>query len=483
MTLLSNFLVGGVFTVTNVLTINTSVGATLNVSGQLAVNNSTSGTANVVLIGGSWTGDTINRINNNLDINGNVTISGNVSYGTGTITYVSGTVTSTGSTLNIAVSCTLNTNGMAWNNIVTPSGTPVITLTSNLLLNGTLTNQANTTINRTTTESLYIYGSLNMNLGLSGTAAVYLMGGTWFGNSTLSNNLFINGNVTISGAVTYSGASLTYLSGDVNTSGSTVTFGGTTTITSGAIEWWNVTHSIFATIKTLVGDMIVRGQFFNNSNNGVINRTTNEKVIIYGSLNVGSSFILDGTAPFYLSGGTWFGTSLVVSNLFIDGDITISGSVSKINGTITYLSGRVRVSNATLNLFQTIGIRGRIDKIPFTSVVIAAGSNISFDYFFSGTPSRACLVSSTGANYNISFTDGFEKIARNVSITGASIARSQQLLVISNSRFNTNRQTNGSGIRYINQSPNGAPKGAASAIDTMTVPALGLVSDPCFQIL
>ena len=37
-----------------------------------------------------------------------------------------------------------------------------------------------------------------------------------------------------------------------------------------------------------------------------------------------------------------------------------------------------------------------------------------------------------------------------------------------------------SGIRYINQSPNGIAKNAPSIVNTMTSPALGLAADPCF---
>jgi hypothetical protein len=101
------------------------------------------------------------------------------------------------------------------------------------------------------------------------------------------------------------------------------------------------------------------------------------------------------------------------------------------------------------------------------------------DRFFSGTPSQVCAVSSTGANYTITFTDGFEKIAHNVAVSGATITNRGQLLLTRNPRFTTNRGTN-IGIRYINQSPNGFPKGSPMITDTMTVPALGLVSDPNF---
>ena len=477
--LLSNLTANGLINIGQSAPINSTSSETVTAAGGLTVSTPLLGTAKIILTGGTWSGGS--RIANNLDINGNITISGTVQISNGTVTYVSGTVTTTGSTLSIQYSTpTLNTNGITWNNVSIQGNT--ITLTSNFSMSGlfTIVGSGATAINTSNSSTFTTSGGMTLNAALSGTAKIILTGGTWSGAGQLSNILDINGNVTISGSVTYGGSALTYLSGAVNTSGSTVNFSGTTTITSGAIQWWNVTHSTFSANKTLVGDMIVRGLFFNNSNGGLINKTTNEKVVIYGGLNVGS-VILDGTAPFYISGGSWFGTSNVSVPLVIDGDITISGSVAKINTTLTYLSGRVTVSNAVLNLSQTIGIRGRIDKIPFTSVVISAGANISFDYFFSGIPSRICTVSSTGANYNVSFTDGFEKIARNVAITGATVAKPLQLIVINNPKFNTNRGTNSQGIRYVNQSPNGSPKGAPSAIDTMTVPALGLVGDPCFQ--
>jgi hypothetical protein len=116
-TLLSDLDILGTTTITAAQTINSS-GPTLNTAG-IAVNNITTGTAKVVLTGGTWSGTSVNGIANNVDINGNVTISGTVYYRTGTLTYVSGTVTTTGSTLQISLSCTLDTDGMIWNNVTT----------------------------------------------------------------------------------------------------------------------------------------------------------------------------------------------------------------------------------------------------------------------------------------------------------------------------------------------------------------------------
>jgi hypothetical protein len=59
------------------------------------------------------------------------------------LTYTAGTVVTTGSTLNIAASTTLATNGMSWNNI-TPTNAITLTLTNTLVANGTLTLSSNT---------------------------------------------------------------------------------------------------------------------------------------------------------------------------------------------------------------------------------------------------------------------------------------------------------------------------------------------------
>jgi hypothetical protein len=736
MTLLSNFSAGGVFTVTNVLTINTSVSATLIVFGQLAVNNNISGTAKIVLTGGSWTGNVTNRINNNLDINGNVTVSGSVSYGTGTITYVSGTLTSTGSTLNIQTSCTLNTSGMAWNNIITVASNPTITLTSNLLLNGTFTNQVNTTINRTTAETIttnglslqnqlqgtadfyiiggsissasgvysmtmniyingnvsiigaqqfnltnrlfsYISGTVNVTIssvgfssctlntsgitwsnvtlggtttltssitiggalnagasmvinkttnetvsanGLtinnagSGTADIYLTGGTWSGNNGFSNNLFINGNATISGGVQKSGGTITYVSGTVTVAGSTLVITGSCTLNTSGMAWDGFNTNVSVKTITLTSNLLING-VFSTSTTGTttFNKTTTETVTCAGGMNgFNVNSVIAGTADFYLTGGTWGpnyfvvyvnvfingnctisyavfglktltylsgsvtctgtflpfnctldtqginwnaieitnpGTILLKSNLNIDGvfrlwythnftrlsnqvincnggltgnpggisygfsiipDLYINGGVFDnngsfysgsiyLNGNVTilntiflgsggaftptsliYLSGKPNVSSARLYVGVGINTLINMDKVPFRTVTLLQNITVTMNTFFAGTPSQPCSISTTGTPSAIAFQDGFEKIGKFVNLSGIFISRPNQLLIITNPRFNTNRSTN-FGIRYYNQSPNGAPKGAPSIADTMTVPALGLVNDPCFQ--
>ena len=155
------------------------------------------------------------------------------------------------------------------------------------------------------------------------------------------------------------------------------------------------------------------------------------------------------------------------------------------NAVITYVKGNIDALNATLVCPNNAQLYN-FGKINFREVTVGSGFTLTMNEFFNGTPSISCNIRigrSNGSigtnNFNVNFTDEFEKIGRFVQLSGATIANRNQLLVTNNSRFNTNRSTN-IGVRYINQSPNGIPKGQPSINDTMTAPALGLVSDPNF---
>jgi len=132
--LISDCLIDGVFTTTSTaLAINKTATETLTAAGGIAINVATSGDAKVILTGGTWSGSSATGIANDIDLQGNVTISTNVYYRTGILTYVSGTITTTSSTLNLTDNCTLNTDGMSWNNI-TLSNTTAKTYTISSLL-------------------------------------------------------------------------------------------------------------------------------------------------------------------------------------------------------------------------------------------------------------------------------------------------------------------------------------------------------------
>jgi hypothetical protein len=122
-------------------------GSTIYASGNLTILGSTnivSGTTNVVLNGtGVWSSSQSStgnfRLNVTFNTAGIITVSGNIAYRTGIITYTAGTIITTGSTLNLRASATLNTAGMVWNDISTVLAAMTITLNSTLTLTGTWT--------------------------------------------------------------------------------------------------------------------------------------------------------------------------------------------------------------------------------------------------------------------------------------------------------------------------------------------------------
>jgi hypothetical protein len=119
-----------------------------------------------------------------------------------------------------------------------------------------------------------------------------------------------------------------------------------------------------------------------------------------------------------------------------------------------------------------------MDKIAWNTVTVTAGVTVTMNKFFSGSPKQKSTIQSSvaGTAYTITFQDTFEKIAKFVKTSDCSLTRKGQLLVLTP---NSDKGGN-SGIRYINQSPNGIAKNAPSITDTMTCPALGLAADPCF---
>lgn len=110
----------------------------INVNTLLNVSTNCSGTASFVLQNApTWSGASILKNNLTIKSTATATISGTVKYDTGILTNEVGSiVTTTGSTLSIAASVTLNTNGINWNNVTITTGT--VTLNSLLTVNGTL---------------------------------------------------------------------------------------------------------------------------------------------------------------------------------------------------------------------------------------------------------------------------------------------------------------------------------------------------------
>lgn len=165
----------------------------INVRGNLTINIQTSGTASIILNGtGTWSGTNTLSTNLTIDTSGTITISGIVYYGTRTLTYVSGIVIVTGSTLNIQAGCTLNTNGINWNNLACLSG---VNFTSDFTVNGTFTTANGNTYNG---SNLILNGNLTAHqLTLGTTVFRYRGTGYWSGGGWIGNLMYIETDGTL----------------------------------------------------------------------------------------------------------------------------------------------------------------------------------------------------------------------------------------------------------------------------------------------
>jgi hypothetical protein len=311
------------------------------------------GTMPIYLVGGTWSGG--GSLWNNLYFDGNSTISGTVrKEGTSSINYVSGSITTTGSTLVVENGgITFDTNGISWNNItfnMSGVGTYTQTIQTDLTINGLLSlsgNNGDVNLNTSTGSIVYCNGGMAVNRELTGTASIYLQGGTWSGTNTvgLGSNLFINGNITVSGSVYYRTRTLRYLTGTVTVTGSTLVITASCSLNTNGMAWNNMSVSNTATI-TLISNCLANGVF-----------TASAATTINGAFTLSCSGLtvnntISGTSKIILLGGTWSGsnTTGVSNNLDLNGNITISGNVYYRTGTLDYLSGTITTTSSTLHL-------------------------------------------------------------------------------------------------------------------------------------
>ena len=126
------------------------------------------------------------------------------------------------------------------------------------------------------------------------------------------------------------------------------------------------------------------------------------------------------------------------------------------------------------------------NKISFNRLTLTAGSTITMNEFFGGTVSNIGNIesSSSVSNFNVTFTDNYEKYAKFVSLKNCTVTRPGQLTVLTNKANNLNLLGNSSNngiIFYPNQKPNGFAKNNPSSQNQQSYDFGGILPDPIFK--
>jgi hypothetical protein len=223
--------------------------------------------------------------------------------------------------------------------------------------------------------------------------------------------------------------------------------------------------------------------YFSNNFIGGTTATTIFNFNIYcmsGTLDGNNSIF--GTSTFYFKGNSTWSTIYngfqFGLNTIIDCETLTLPTLS--NRYANYGSGTIRYVRGIINKSARFTVLASCTIVDFHKCIIdniqlQGGQTITMNEFFSGSPSKVINIISNNvnSNYTIAFQNGFEKIAKFVDISNCTLTRPLQLLVTTNSK----RNSRNSGIRYINQSPNGIAKGEPS-VNLTTFGAGGLLPDP-----
>jgi hypothetical protein len=394
---------------------------TVNVEGNLAINITTSGASTPIVINGTgsqtWSHGSAVYLSNNLTIN---KASGTLTLGTN-VYYATGTLTHTLGDVDV-------------------------------ITNSNTFQTVNATINTS---------NINWNNFFFASSGANTM--------TLANNLYISNTFTCGGQGTINGAFNIYCGNcNINNSSSGAT---SVQITYSGIIYCsnNLTYSGVSNVASITGTVYVGGSVFFNA-------------------PASSS---QGAGNIYMVGNGVISSLNIIypinTNLYFDtgGKITISTPINFANGaarTINLIRGNVDASKCDLYLNQNVNhTLINMHKIAWKSVNVAGTATIlTMNEFFSGKPNLKTIVaSSVASNYTVTFTDNFEKIAKFVNISGCTLSRPQQLLLITDSKKSS---TNTRGIRYINSLPNGISKGDPSIQNILTPGQSSnlLIGDPAF---
>ena len=314
-----------------------------------------------------------------------------------------------------------------------------------------------------TVDFTALSGNLTVNVLTATLAGIDFT--NYVGTNTFNNNIRLQGALNLgTGGYTQIGS----------TNG--VSFFGTSNITCNGVVC-PFTLTLSGTI-TLNDDLYFSNNFIGSS---VVSTINNFNIYCMSGTLDGNDNI-SGTSTFYFKGNsTWstlFNSFEIRLNTIIDCETLTLPTVS--NRYANYGTGTIRYVRGKFNKNGRFRVTGSCTIIDFNKCIIdniqlQGGQTITMNEFFSGSPSRVINIvsNSVNSNYTIEFQYGFEKIAKFVNISNCTLSKPLQLLLTTNSKRNsTNR-----GIRYINQSPNGIPKGEPS-VNLTTFGAGGLLPDP-----
>ena len=262
--LLSNINVSGNYQVTNYIVANGLY--TINIGGSFSLPavGALSGTVTIALIGsGTFSGGALAT---NLIINptGALNVSGTVTYGgnlnTRVLTYNNsngGSVGTTGSTLYLSSSCTLNTNGISWNNVLLANSTVNYALTSDFITKNLTSGGGIQTFNTNNGSIVKVLNgtlTVGQNNGIEGNSTIVVEGTSSWISATSANcqlriNLILrpNGGVITVGnngfplsfntkTITYDGSG----GGSASATGSTLNLNTSTILNTAGITWGTV---------------------------------------------------------------------------------------------------------------------------------------------------------------------------------------------------------------------------------------------------
>jgi hypothetical protein len=154
--------------------------------------------------------------------------------------------------------------------------------------------------------------------------------------ATYTNEIQMSFNITVSGAITF-GASMQVHPVGSGSIGSIVT----STITPNGFAWPN-TFTLGGTSQTytLASNMTLNGQLTCSGTTAI---TINANTL---TCNNGAVFTIStgGTTTIELKGGNWSGTCNNTVNLNSTGTITLTGSIGRSSGTLTYVAGTINNS-------------------------------------------------------------------------------------------------------------------------------------------